>query len=174
MDANQTPAAWAGAFAEQIRAAREAAGLSAAELARAAGLSRRQLTALERGDDIPSDGELGVLAQACGVAVFDLIPAGYSLRVLVKDPAGGVSEAAGDVALDVLLRDYLAMVGELRSGRPITAPSLRHDDVDELAATLGGTPEAMEARLVALLGDDEDGRRLRSLLFPSNAESYSV
>ena len=38
------------------------------------------------------------------------------------------------------------MVVEMRSGRPVTAPSLRHEDLVELAASLGDTPESIEAR----------------------------
>jgi hypothetical protein len=86
--------------------------------------------------------------------VFDLLPPGYSLRVLVHDTPDGTREVAGQHALDALLQEYLAMVVEMRAGRPVTAPSLRHEDLVELAASLGDSPESIEARLVALLGAD--------------------
>ena len=115
--------------------------------------------------------ELGVLAQACGVSVFDLVPAGHNLRVLLHDDdAVGTSEANGEAALDALLREYLSMVVELRRGNTVTAPSLRHDDLAVLAANLGGTPAAIEARLVELLGSEAgDARALRALILPSTA-----
>ena len=62
------------------------------------------------------------------------------------------------------------MVVEMRSGRPVTAPSLRHEDLVELAASLGDTPESIEARLVVLLGaDTDDAAAIRSMILPSTA-----
>jgi transcriptional regulator with XRE-family HTH domain len=157
-------------FGGSVRAARLKSGLSVSQLAKASRLGKRRVTALERGDDVPTDSELGVLAQACGVSVFDLVPAGQNLRVLLHDQGAGTSEANGEVALDALLREYLSMVVELRRGNPVTAPSLRHDDLAVLAANLGGTPDAIEARLVELLGSEAvDPRALRALILPSTA-----
>ena len=106
----------------------------------------------------------------CNVPVFDLLPPGYSLRVLVHDTPDGAREVAGAHALEALLQEYLSMVVEMRSGRPVTAPSLRHEDLVELAASLGDTPESIEARLVALLGaDTDDAAAIRSMILPSTA-----
>ena len=93
---------------------RRGSGLSVSQLVKASALPKRRITALERSDDVPTDHELGVLAQACGVSVFDLVPAGHNLRVLLHDTAVGTSEANGEAALDALLREYLSMVVELR------------------------------------------------------------
>jgi transcriptional regulator with XRE-family HTH domain len=160
-------------FSNLLTAARERAGLSVGALADRSRLTRRRITSLERGIDVPTETELGVLAQACDVAIFDLLPPGYSLRVLVDDPTQGRGEASGEAALDALLREYLAMVVELRAGNPVTVPSLRHDDLQELAAALGDTPEAIEARLVALLGDGNEARTLRAMILPSSAARAS-
>jgi transcriptional regulator with XRE-family HTH domain len=156
-------------FGQSLGDARRRAGLSAGQLGRLAGLGRRRVADLERGADEPNDRELGALAQACGVSVFDLLPPGHNLRVLVHDPTSGASEANGAEALDALLREYLSMVVELRSGNAVTVPSLRHDDLAVLAANLGGTPEAIEARLVELLGSGHgDARALRAMILPSS------
>ncbi len=92
------------------------------------------------GHRAPTDCELGVLAQACGVSVFDLLPPGYSLRVLEHGGIESTQEVRGREALDTLLREYFAMVVELRSGRIVTPPTLRHEDLVELAAAPGTRP----------------------------------
>ena len=154
------------AFGSLLTAAREQAGLSTRKLARSSGLEHRRVVALEQGGAEPDERELGVLAQACGTTVFALLPPGYGLEMLGSDAV----PAAGEGALDALLREYLSMVVELRSGRAVTAPSLRHDDLVELAAALGDTPNAIEARLVTLLGTDStDAPAIRSLILPSTA-----
>ena len=54
------------------------------------------------------------------------------------------------------------MVRDLRGTSAIPPSSLRHDDLTELGRVLGGTPEAIEARLVELLTTDlPDAQRLR-------------
>jgi transcriptional regulator with XRE-family HTH domain len=155
-------------FASRLQAARHRAGLSQRKLGRACGLGSGRIAALERGADVPTGQELGAIAQACRASAFELIPPGYSLRVLVHDTPDGTREVAGSHALEALLQEYLAMVVELRSGRQVTAPSLRHDDLVELAAALGDTPRAIEERLIALLGADEgDALAIRSMILPS-------
>jgi hypothetical protein len=115
------------------------------------GLTTRRIADLESGVALPDDRELGALARACRVSVFDLLPPGYSLSVFVPERDGLTQVARGREALDVLLREYLAMVVELRAGRAVTAPTLRHEDLVELAAALGDTTESVAARLAALL-----------------------
>ena len=160
------------ALGASLAAARVQAGLSTRKLARASGIDHRRIVALEQGEAQPTDRELGLLAQGCDTTVFALLPPGYGLEVLASEGGGGVAgaRAAGERALDALLREYLSMVVELRAGRPVTAPSLRHDDLVELAAALGDTPAAIEARLVTLLGADAaDAPAIRSLILPSTA-----
>ena len=144
-------------FGAALQTVRAGAGLSSRKLARASGLAIKRVSQLESGDGLPTDRELGVLAQACGVSVFDLLPPGYTLRVLLHDGTAGPQELQGQVALDALLREYVAMVVELRAGRAVTPPTLRHEDLVELATALGDTPESIEARLVNLLGADDGG-----------------
>jgi transcriptional regulator with XRE-family HTH domain len=154
-------------FGGCLEGARRAAGLSQRRLARNAGLTSRRIAELERDADVPTDRELGALAQGCGVSVFDLLPPGYSLRILDHDGTSA-QELQGRQASDALLREYLTMVMELRSGRVVTAPTLRHDDLVELAAALGDTPEAIEARLIALLdAEATDAPSILSMILPS-------
>jgi transcriptional regulator with XRE-family HTH domain len=158
-------------FGPLLEAARLRSGLSLRKLARSSGLTAGRISCLERGEALPTERELGSLAQSCRVSVFDLLPPGYSLRVLVHDNPDGAREVAGQSALGALLQEYLSMVMELRSGRPVTAPSLRQEDLVELAGALGDTPESIEARLIALLGADaDDALAIRSMILPSTAE----
>jgi transcriptional regulator with XRE-family HTH domain len=157
-------------FGPSLRAVRERAGLSPRKLAKSSGVDVRRITELERSAAPPTDRELGALAQACRVSVFDLLPPGY-VGVLAHDDACGAHEVRGAEASDALLREYLSMVLELRSNRVVTAPTLRHDDLVELAAALGDTPEAIEVRLVALLDTDAaDADAIRSMILPSTAD----
>ena len=169
MSANLATPEGATEFGRRLHAVRTAANLSPGTIARSAGLSRGRISALEHGRDLPTDRELGALATACRASVFELVPAGYSLRMLVHDEHAGPREAQGATAPDALLREYLSMVGKLRSGNSVTAPSLRQEDLVELARMLGDTPEAIEARLVELLGASADGApAIRSVPPPSN------
>jgi len=153
----------ATAVGRTIEASRTAVGMSVAELARASGIGRRRVRAIERGAT-PDDQELSALAGACGVAPADLVPPGTNLRLL-----GGDGRALeGAEALDALLREYISMVIEMRDADRLPAATLREEDLTELARALGGSPEAIEARLIELIGTDEKGAHdLRSTILPS-------
>jgi transcriptional regulator with XRE-family HTH domain len=158
-------------FGTRLRAVRHEADLSKRSVAKRSGIPLRRVSALDAGSEVPTDRELGALAQACRVSVFDLLPSGYSLRLLAQDDeASGAREVSGSEASDALLREYLSMVVEMRAGRPVTAPTLRHEDLVELAAALGDDPEAIGARLVDLLDANAgDAPVLVSMILPSTA-----
>jgi len=59
---------------KQLRAVRRRKGLSLSEVARGAGLSRRELVAYERGKVPIPESDLWVLAGSCGVDVGELVP----------------------------------------------------------------------------------------------------
>jgi transcriptional regulator with XRE-family HTH domain len=156
-------------FGRRLASARVEADLSVRKVAKRSKLDPRDVSALEAGERCPTDQELGALANACGVSVFALLPPGYTLRVIASDATdAGHGEVRGTEALDALLREYLAMVVELRSSRVVTAPTLRHDDLVELAAMLGDTPDAIETRLVELL-DGDDAPSIVAMILPSTA-----
>ena len=134
----------------RIEAARADHGWTRAQLARRAGISRRDLAAFEQGTSAPTASQLSALAVACDVAPSEL------------------AQPEPDAAFDALLREYLSMLLELRQASTIAPVSLRQDDLSELATALGGTPERIEARLVELLGTDAAGAsEMRAVLLPS-------
>lgn len=133
--------------------AREAKGLSRAQLARASGVRRRRIAAFERGRGTMSEQDLEAVASACEVEPALLVPPGYFLRLAVgadpSDPAG-----TAPATFDTLLREYLSMVVELRGSSDSLAATIRHEDMQELAKALGGTAELIEDKVMALLATD--------------------
>jgi len=153
---------------EDVRGARGAAGLTRRQLARRSGLSRRALAAIERGTRVASDEESVAIAAACEPASTSR-PQGPT-----PDPAAVTIAApnahGGTVALDDLLREYIAMVVELRSTTVASFGSLRLEDLTVLAAALGSTPETIEARIMDLLGNEaSQASEMRSAILPSTA-----
>ena len=149
---------------------RLAGGVSRRQLAKRSGLSRGTIAALERGRRQPSPDELTRIAAACGVEPGSLTPAreGELTLAVVGSSRGAMVAVRGEAAFDALLREYLSMVVELRSNRRASAESLRQGDLSELARALGDTPEAIEGRLMQLLGSDHDAAsELRAAITPS-------
>gem|GEM_PF-2585973 len=155
----------------QLRQVRRRQGLSRSDVARSAGLTRRELAAYERGRMVIPESDLWCLAGSCGVDVDELLPEREPLKV----GSGLSSLAMGDSIRrlrdpqgpDGLLREYLSMVYELRNLPPGSRVPLREPDLVALAEALGGTPEAIEARLVELIGaSHEEAARLRAMILP--------
>jgi hypothetical protein len=132
-------------------------------------LSRRRVVSLERGRTVASESEVANLAEACGVGIGVLATAGCRVTLVAETVSPHLTgEVSGDAALDALLREYVSMLLELRNSSEIAPVSFRHDDLTELARALGGTPQAIEARLIELLGTDAQGAsELRSEILPS-------
>jgi transcriptional regulator with XRE-family HTH domain len=159
-----------GEFGARLEEVRREQRLSRRRLAAACKLSPRRLRAFEKGEAAPTEPELDRLARCLDVEVVTLwrsddgptVAAGMAADVTVGD-------LRGEAASDALLCEYLMMVRELRGSQVDTdAPALRQDDLSELADALGGSPEAIEARLKDLLTtNDADARALRSLILPS-------
>jgi transcriptional regulator with XRE-family HTH domain len=162
----------AGEVGDQLRRLREVRGLSRRQLARKSGVRRRTIAAIERGRYTPALDELDAIAKAVDVEPETLTPAPVVEFTLVTGADGGVR---GQDAFDALLREYLAMVVDLRSGNHADPDSLRQGDLSQLALALGGTPEAIEARLMQLLGSDEhEASELRAAIAPSFGERFNV
>ena len=71
---------------------------------------------------------------------------------------------------DELLREYLAMIYELRNLPPGSKIPLRERDLMSLADALGGSPEKIEERLVDLIGmSRQEASRLRQMIMPPQA-----
>jgi transcriptional regulator with XRE-family HTH domain len=155
-----------------LKHVRRKQGLSRAEVARSAGLTRRELAAYERGRVNVPESDLWCLAGSCGVDVGELLPARDPL-VLSSDLS---SLAVGDSIRhlrngkdepDGLLREYLSMISELRNLPPGSRVPLREPDLAALADALGGSPDAIEHRLMELIGaPHEEAARLRAIILP--------
>ena len=161
---------------DRVRQLRGVAGLTRAQLAKRSGVPRRTISLVERGQGEASLDELAAVAAACGVDAGELAPPPANDLALVRPGVSPLTTAPirGDAALDALLREYLSMVSELRSDLG-GADSLRHDDLSELARALGGSPEAIEARLIELMGSDaQEAWELRVAILPSQADSASA
>jgi len=141
-----------GDVGERLRQLRGTLGKSRAQLARESGVSRRKIAAFERGKSSVSEADLHALAEACGVEIGSLAPPNLRLAVAAHALSDqGAIWLEGDAARDVLLHEYVSMLVELRGAADVPASSLRQDDLAELARVVGGTPEAIDARLTALL-----------------------
>jgi transcriptional regulator with XRE-family HTH domain len=155
-----------------LAAVRRAAERSRGQISEATGLSRRTVRALESGRQIPSDSEVEALAEALGVEPSEILrAASASAGVRAKKQRKKRRRATvrqRDDDSDRLLREYISMVRELRDAQRVSAVTLREHDLSELAKALGGTPEAIEARLMELLDTDhEQAERLRTDIVPS-------
>ena len=133
-------------LARRVSAARIVAGLSRAELARAAHIEPRRLEQLEGGHAAPSEAELRQVATACAVEYGELIPPGYHLTLAIGAAVLGARTHATDEERDRFLREYLRTVMELRR-TPVKLASIREEDVAELARVLGITPVDVQRRL---------------------------
>jgi transcriptional regulator with XRE-family HTH domain len=157
----------------RVREARLQAGLTPRALARRSGLTKRTLMAIESGRGALSDEARTMIATACAVDVGDLSPREHrQIPAVPDDPATASGDRRGDVGLDALLREYLAMVVEMRNTTSIPLSSLRAEDLDELARALGGTPQAIEARIAELLGSTPgEAAETRNAILPSTAHT---
>jgi transcriptional regulator with XRE-family HTH domain len=154
-----------------LKQIRRKQGLSRAEVARSAGLTRRELGAYERGSvDVP-ESDLWCLAGSCGVDVSELLPSRDPLNVSSDLSSLAVGDSIrhlrGPTEPDGLLREYLSMIYELRNLPPGSRVPLREPDLMTLADALGGTPDAIEQKLTELIGaSHEEAARLRAMILP--------
>jgi transcriptional regulator with XRE-family HTH domain len=147
-------------FSARLRRLREGRGLSRRQLAQAAAMSTRRISALERATGVaPSADEVVALAHGCNVPICELVPPG-SESYLDGTKASRSAEPDDPATTDAALRDYLGMLHELRGSAPVTPQSLRHEDLTKLALALGRSPEAVETRLVELLQSSADREQL--------------
>jgi transcriptional regulator with XRE-family HTH domain len=142
----------------KLREVRRQLGLSRSHVARSAGLTRRELAAYERGRVVIPEGDLWCVAGSCGVEMAELLPPRDELRIDAQRSSLTIGDRTRSVpqpaAPDGLLGEYLAMIAELRERSPESRPEslmpFRAPDLAILADALGDTPDAIEARLVAL------------------------
>ncbi|MFN8025048.1 MAG: helix-turn-helix transcriptional regulator [Acidimicrobiia bacterium] len=133
-------------LARRVTSARIVAGLSRADLARAAQMEARRLEQVETGHAAPSETELRHLAAACGVEYGELIPPGYHLTLAIGAAVLGSHSHETEEEQDRFLREYLRTVMELRR-TPVKLATIREEDIAELATVLGTTPADVSSRL---------------------------
>ncbi len=117
------------------------------------------------------ESDLWCLAGSCGVDVGELLPNRAALQVgsdLSSLTVGNsIRHLRASQERDGMLREYLSMIYELRNLPPGSRVPLREPDLATLADALGGTPDAIEARLHELIGASrEEAARLRAMILP--------
>ncbi len=85
---------------KHLRSIRRKKGLSLSEVARGAGLSRRELVAYERGKLPIPESDLWVLAGSCGVDVAELMPSTPSLELTAAATATSVGDSVSALRRD--------------------------------------------------------------------------
>src|SRR5688572_13310657 len=130
-------------------------GLSARQVATAAGVRRQELRAFELGRHSVPDPVLHELAEVYGVETHELLPVRGPSPVAVEDRRISVGPATRelpeDATTDEVLERYLSAVSELRGRLPGDLTGLRDADVALLSDVLGDTCDEIEDRLMRLI-----------------------
>ncbi len=154
---------------KHLRDVRRKKGLSQSEVARGAGLSRRELVAYERGKVPIPESDLWVLAGSCGVDVSELLP-----TTSTPELAAASTTTIGDTVAqlrrnqeDIGLAPYLATLNRLRALPPGKRVPVKDRELDAMAEALGRDPATIEARLQSGMHvSPEEAARLRALILP--------
>jgi transcriptional regulator with XRE-family HTH domain len=169
-------AARPGDMSRRITEGREGAGLGRREAARRLGVTARHLRAWERGrGGIPKDVRTG-MASLYGLPLTDLVPA----RPDVASDGDGMI-TIGSVAFSVRgatdnsLREFLDGVRSQRKLAGDAEVAIRADEAVVLAGVLGGTPEAIVARIRQLLDvTDDEAEELGAWIWRRRAVAGAV
>lgn len=150
---------------ERLRSLREHHGISRKEAARRAGISRHTLAAYERGRPVP-EAVAACLARSYGISPGELVPSRSPSRLEVRDGSLVAGEARRSLppqaSPDDVLDHYLGLIRDVRGATESDDLPLRDADLDALADFLGGTPKAIERRLVELIQcSKEEARALQ-------------
>ncbi|MFI5048079.1 MAG: helix-turn-helix domain-containing protein, partial [Acidimicrobiia bacterium] len=168
-DATLLPTVSPKDLGKQLRAVRRRKGLSLSEVARGAGLSRRELVAYERGKVEIPESDLWVIAGSCGVDVAELVPP--------TDPKS--LSAAPETIEDTIsqlrsghpdgMQRHLDTLYALRALPPGSVVQLQERERVAIADALGHDPASIEARLVETMRVSRaEARRLRALVVPDS------
>ena len=145
-------------------------GLSLSEVARGAGLSRRELVAYERGKVPIPESDLWVLAGSCGVDVAELVPS--------TDVDGAGARRRSPRRASVTPSPSSAATTRIRASRRTSARShklqalppgkripVKDRELDAIAVALGGTPASVEQKLQDVLHvSPDEAQRLRAMI----------
>ncbi len=154
---------------KHLRSVRRKKGLSLSEVARGAGLSRRELVAYERGKVPIPESDLWVLAGSCGVDVAELVPSTTSTElVLAAQPATSIGDTVAQLRRnheDPGITPYLGTLHKLQALPPGKRIPVKDRELDAIAVALGGTPASIEQKLQDVLRvSPDEAERLRAMI----------
>jgi len=151
-----------------LRSIRRKKGLSLAEVARGAGLSRRELVAYERGKAPIPESDLWVLAGSCGVDVAELMPSTSSLELAAAANRTSVGDTVSQLRRrqeDAGITPYLHTLHKLRALPAGKRIPVKDRELDEIATALGSTPRSIVQRLQEVLHvSPDEAERLRAMI----------
>ena len=160
---------------KHLRSVRRRKGLSLSEVARGAGLSRRELVAYERGKVPIPESDLWVLAGSCGVDVAELVPEHHLEGARRSRPDRRPASATPSPSCASTRRTRgsprtWARCTSCRRCPPGKRIPVKDRELEAIAAALGGTPASIDQKLQEVLhvspdeaaapaGDDPRARR---------------
>jgi transcriptional regulator with XRE-family HTH domain len=172
MTASSAPVQQTPSIGDQLRAAREHAGLSLEQASAQTSLLRSYVSALEDGRRRPLPAELERLSAAYGTDLSGLLPARRPVEVDVA--TGQMRIDAAEQRVRDLTDDhqvyatYLFLLCTARGAQPGERIRLRASDVELLTSVLGSDPVTVEERLVNLMGcSAEEAALLSGVLLTS-------
>src|SRR3954454_13823607 len=153
---------------KHLRSVRRKKGLSLSEVARGAGLSRRELVAYERGKVTIPEKDLWVLAGSCGVDIADLVPITSTFELTeaanstsVGDTVSQLRRSQADAGVTAYLHT-LQKLQALPAGKRIP---VKERELEEIATALGSTPRSIEQKLQEVLNvSPDEAERLRAMI----------
>jgi transcriptional regulator with XRE-family HTH domain len=102
------------ALGARVRALRQRAGMSVAELARAAGVPEPALAALEGGERGLAVAELDALADALGVPAETLLTGEEPATPLFRNDGGDAEAAAAVAEMSAVIDDFFTFAAAVR------------------------------------------------------------
>jgi transcriptional regulator with XRE-family HTH domain len=151
-----------------LRSIRRKKGLSLSEVARGAGLSRRELVAYERGKVPIPESDLWVLAGSCGVDVADLVPSTPTMELTAVATTTSIGDTVSQLRRnqeDPGIAPYLHTLHKLQALPPGKRIPAKERELDAIATALGSTPRSIEQKLQEVLHvAPDEAERLRAMI----------
>ena len=160
---------------KHLRSIRRKKGLSLSEVARGAGLSRRELVAYERGKLPIPESDLWVLAGSCGVDVAELVPSTPSLELTAAATATSVGDSVSQLRRgqeEAGVTAYLHTLHKLQALPAGKRIPVKDRELEQIATALGSTPRSIEQKLQEVLNvSPDEAERLRAMILqPPNTK----
>src|SRR6478735_9030911 len=160
---------------KHLRSIRRKKGLSLSEVARGAGLSRRELVNYERGKAAIPESDLWVLAGSCGVDVAELMPTTSTNELTAAASSTSVGDSVSQLRRgqeDAGITAYLHTLQKLQALPAGKRIPVKERELEDIATALGSTPRAIEQKLQEVLHvSPAEAERLRAMiLVPPNTK----